>query len=126
MTVTHLSPTATPGRAYSFSPKSVVHEGEFTALSVTATPGRTQSFLPKTPSVVTSNQITALTVSALPGPVRSFSAKTETVIETTQRGGGGSGNVWIADRPETAQYNVLRDDEDLLEILEIVFSLGIL
>ena len=116
MAYTQLAPTAIPGRRYSFVAKFAAtgpHIGTFTALSVMA----------------------------LPGPLRSFLAKTEVIIippvipPTPSGGGGGGAYAYARDyaeydskykMAEAHRQKVLRDDEELLEILAMVLNIGIL
>ena len=105
---TQLSPIATPGKPYSFSPKAAAEaaerpEGTFTALSVLALPGPIHSFLAK--------EFTAPVVVPTPRPSISV-------------GGGGFAPQLYAERERLARLR--RDDNDLLEILSAMLTEGML
>ena len=131
---TQLSPTALPGRSYSFAAKTaadaVKGAGPFTALSVTALPGKISNFIAKTPSVTTSEQVTALSVAALPGPVRTFTAKTlaETVALPAREAHGSGGMLGIKPKftekkIDKYRAQILREDEEIREVI-MAFVLG--
>ena len=118
MAYTQLSPTATPGRRYSFVAKFAAtgtHIGSFTALSVMALPGPIRSFLAKTAVVV-----------VVP-PV---------IVPVVPSGGGGGGGYAYTrkddeeyfkyQRAEAHRIRVLRDDQDVMELIVIIVKSGIL
>ena len=124
---TQLSPSATPGKRYSFLakeeaiPESGPHTGTFTALSVSGTPGPIHSFLAKTEAAPEAGEhtgrFTALSVLGLPGGIRVFSAKTE------------------ADEDERLSYavtytqrmrRIAKEDREILELVEIIVTSGML
>jgi len=106
---TQLSPIATPGKPYSFSPKAAAEaaerpEGTFTALSVLALPGPIHTFLAK---------VSAPEPEPEPTPRPSISV-----------GGGGFAPQLYAERERLARLR--RDDNDLLEILSAMLTEGML
>lgn len=139
MPFTQLSPSATPGKPYTFLAKTAAsgtHTGLFTELSVMATPGGIHAFVAKTPATPgTGDHIglfTELSVMAIPGMRHVFHAKTawaEPVpipsLPAPGHGAGGGGGGWLATR-EAAAYRdwererILREDNELLELLPIL------
>ena len=124
MATTQLSVTALPGKPHSFSPKAEAvpesgpHTGTFTELSVTATPGSIHSFSPKDAAVPESGPhtglFTELSVLSLPGRRHSFSAKTEAAAALA--------SPWFGSRG----YYKRRQEKDILELITIILSLGLL
>lgn len=113
MATTRLSTTATPGRNYSFSPKSGSpgpHTGEFTKLSTIAVPGRKQTFAPKSPAAGHTGEFTKLSTIAVPGRKQNFVAKTA-AVEVVQ----DTANKHIAYSPE--QDRIAREDEEILSVI---------
>ena len=101
---TQLSPSALPGKKYSFSAKNAAqrsHAELFTDLSVLALPGRRHSFLAKTEFVP--EEIEVIT----PSP-------------TARRGGGGAFYYTKGDyqfKDEQIYNDIHKDDEEVLEII---------
>ena len=129
--VTQLSPSAVPGRRYKFSAKTEAvapsgpHPGgPFTELSTTATPGKPHAFSAKTEATPVSGPhtglFTELSVSALPGQRHSFSAKTAAPIVTISTRQDGS---WPF---RAKQLALKRDDRDIMDLVEIIVTSGIL
>jgi len=115
MAVTHLSPTATPGGVYSFSPKAPADGSttQVTALSVTALPGPDRSFSAKTPAgYVPTTQVTTLSVTATPGRLPSFVAKAAAPVEESSGAGTLASYYNVSDR-------IHKDDAEILEMLQI-------
>ena len=128
MAYTQLSPTATPGRRYSFT-KGSLKNGPFTALSVTATPGRRHSFVAKTASGPAAGKglgpFTYISVTATPGRRHSFVAKTAAPVIVVPGGTEGppGGRGGYPDRRQVDLVNfgrqVMIDDRDLLDLATI-------
>lgn len=124
-TYTQLSLIGTPGKRYSFSPKTEAvpeagpHIGTFTELSATGTPGKIHSFIAKTAATPEAGDhiglFTALSIIGGPGRRHSFSAK-QAYVATQREAGGG----WIAHQADTfreAQIQIHKEDEEMLEII---------
>ncbi len=121
MGYTHLTPTGTPGRSYSFSAKTEATvpkgTGPFTQLTVLGTSGQIHSFLPKTVAGVSKGvgPFTRLSVLGVPGRLHPFSIKTEAeVIETIEGGSGSTGQI---DLVRLKQKRLIQDDFDILEFV---------
>jgi hypothetical protein len=139
---TQLSPTAVPGRRYSFTAKTAAptggpHTGEFTELSVTATPGQRHSFSAKTeasaPSGPHTGLFTELSVFALPGQRHSFLAKTAAVIVTPPKSPEvylaprrGGGYIEPEKRLESRRDRILLEDDELMKIAAEIVMNGML
>ena len=130
-TFTQLSPTALPGKRYSFLAKGMSpHTGTFTELSVTALPGKIHSFSPKRGPHT--GLFTQLSVMALPGVRLTFTAKAEAIVEivptppppTISAGGGGAGVHTEARYRERKE--IIRDDRELMEFITTLVQSGIL
>ena len=145
MATTQLSPSAIPGKRYSFSPKAPAagaHTGTFTELSVTATPGPIHSFSAKDAAAPESGPhtglFTELSIFALPGQRHSFSAKTPFIAPVTpepeakpiRRTRGASGE-YEYEPSDTAKRiaqrrRILTEDNELMELAAYIVSSGIL
>lgn len=131
---TELSVTALPGQRHSFSAKSASLKGTgpFTELSVIAVPGQRHSFVAKTPAVVSGKgdgPFTWLTPYALPGKRYVLVPKTEAVQQVARSAFVGRGGGWVRppyEEPEARPDWRLRDDKDLLELIQIIVGSGIL
>jgi hypothetical protein len=133
--ITTLSVTATPGRKYQIGGRQV--GAGFTELSVTATPGAKHSFAPKGATVVVPHEgeFTQLSVIALPGGRHVFLAKAEAPIveppiepPVILPGGGvvsGADDLHM-EYSERKRELLLREDEEIVEIISIIVSSGIL
>lgn len=125
MIYTQLSPSALPGRTYSFSPKEEETHGlkpsdKVTALSVMALPGPLHAFVAKSQCGVSpkpSTRITELSVMALPGMIHHFTAKEAAIVEAIKQGGGGK--KWIQ-RQDRLRARILREDKELMEFISIL------
>jgi hypothetical protein len=151
MATTQLSAIALPGKPHSFlakdpAPEGGPHTGTFTELSAQATPGQIHSFSAKdeasAPSGPHTGLFTALSALALPGSIHSFSAKAETIAPVipaptpTARdfgAGGGIGPDWreqryerLKDEDNLRRKNILRDDDELMELAGFIVASGIL
>ena len=136
MAYTRLSVTATPGKPYSFTakteapevvPEAGPHTGLFTELSVTALPGQRHSFSAKTeaetpaaPSGDHTGLFTALSVLALPGMRHSFSAKTEAEAAEAEE------TTSVRGYRKPRYYELVRDDEEMLEIIKMMIENGMI
>lgn len=123
MPYTQLSPTALPSRRYSFLEKSAAtgeHTGLFTELSAAAIPGRRHSFAAKTPAVSEKGAglFTALSVMALPGMRHSFTAKEAVSVISLENVAGKM--------PRVGRGRIDRDDKEMLELITIIISSGVL
>ena len=123
MATTQLSPSALPGKPYSFIAKSgvvVPHTGLFTELSVTATPGPRHAFSPKdsaTPGIGDHTGLfTELSVIALPGMRHSFTAKTAAAVEDSY----GTG------RRRRKSYIYEEKKDDIFEMVQMIIASGAL
>ena len=111
---TQLSPTATPGRRYSFSAKSGggEHTGDFTELGVLGVPGPRHSFSAKDPAagIGHSGEFTYLAVYGTPGGRHEFSAKTpsDIVITEPEKLGGPR------DYGKARREQLIREDGEIL------------
>lgn len=141
---TRLSTSSTPGRNYgSFVGKTVASgkgAGSFTALSVLGIPGQQRTFVAKIPAsggAKGTGPFTWLDITGLPGGRRTFIAKTAAVPpvipevpQVITGGGGGSG--FYTRRYERQQYRepeirkFKNDDNEVIEILTILFSSGVI
>jgi len=127
MGYTHLTPTGTPGRSYSFSAKTEATAvlkgfGLFSGLSVLGTPGKIHTFTAKTLATAPLKGIgpfTRLSVLGVPGRIHSFSAKTAAEIldfGVVPSGGGGQAGA-IVTRSQLRALGLQRDDQDALEFI---------
>ena len=143
---TQLSPSAIPGKRYSFSAKDPApaggpHTGTFTELSVTATPGPIHSFSAKdeaaAPSGPHTGLFTALSVLSLPGQRHTFSAKTEAIAPVIPEpepapeiygGGGGPLQGWpdAKEKEYFRRKRILKEDDELMQIAAAIVASGIL
>jgi hypothetical protein len=139
---TQLSPTALPGRRYSFSAKTAAptggpHTGTFTELGVIGVPSKQHSFSAKSeagsPSGPHAGLFTELSVFALTGQRHLFSAKTEAVTVTPPRSPEvylaprrGGGYIEPEKRLESRRDRILLDDDELLKIAAEIVMSGIL
>lgn len=125
---TQLSPSATPGRGYSFLPKTAAdgtHTGTFTALSVMGVPGSTRTFAPKTPAVgggIHTGNFTALSVMALPGGLHLFLAKAAAPVVPVEPPVPEPPVVYTGGGMSPLQYErftdpILASDDDFMELL---------
>jgi len=109
MAVTQLSPSAVPGRRYSFSPKTAAGGGRgagpFTILSVMALPGMRRAFVAKTP--YTEPEVTP-TPTPAPAP--------------TPVGGGYVSMPYPAEQ----MVRLYREDEEITEFIMAMVQSGIL
>lgn len=115
---TQLSPSAVPGRRYSFSAKAAAvvqkAEGPFTRLTPSGTPGRPYGFAAKAPADAgqkAEGPFTRLNPSALPGMGYAFSAKepAAVAVPTPESLPGGSSDPAIPTRrPARSQEEVKR------------------
>ena len=131
---TQLSPTATPGKRYSFSAKTEAaapagpHTGLFTELSSMALPGPIHSFSAKTeaaaPAGPHTGLFTALSAMALPGMRHSFTAKKEYVPSTGEVVFGSMGNIEEIRLP--GRTRTKREEREIIEIMTIIAKSGIL
>jgi len=119
---TQLSPTATPGKRYSFVAKTpAVSEkgvGPFTAQSVLAVPGIIHSFVAKTPEVggeKGAGLFTSLSVMAIPGQRHLFLPKTLAEIPMSER---------IKFYKGRGPTNAFKGDNELLELIGIILASG--
>ena len=126
---TQLSPTATPGKRYSFSPKSAAgsgpHTGTFTALSVLGTPGQIHSFVAKgvTPAGPHTGLFTALSVMAVPGGMHVFTAKGSGLVVVPDRKFYESSSQWFEVWQES-DHDL--EEKELMEIIQILCVSGVL
>jgi len=128
MGYTHLTPTGTPGRSYSFSAKTEATAvlkgfGLFSGLSVLGTPGKIHTFTAKTLATAPLKGIgpfTRLSVLGVPGRIHSFSAKTAAEIldfgVVPSGGGGGQAGV-IVNQGQLRALGLRKDDQDVLEFI---------
>ncbi len=124
---TQLSPTATPGRRYSFSAKTPESGGKgvgpFTSLSVSGVPGRIHTFSAKTPESggKGAGLFTSLSVLGVPGQRHSFLAKTPFIPEPTRPQvisvGGSVGFEKWPEHEYKDNTAIWRDDQEILEII---------
>ena len=133
-TYTQLSPIALPGKRYSFSAKtpevpSAKGAGPFTAQSVTATPGIIHSFVAKTPEAggpKGAGLFTELSAIALPGMRHVFLPKVAAPVSAyspppyLSHGHGGWPDVRPKWEREEIRKKVLRDDEELFEMIAAI------
>ena len=147
MAITQLSPSATPGKRYSFSakdeaaPEAGPHTGTFTELSVTATPGPIHSFSAKDAAAPVAGPhtglFTELSVLALPGQRHSFSAKTEAEIVIPPsipidiEPAAPTGSPGLTLQPDyrpgkKLKSRVLKEDDELMELAAYIVASGIL
>ena len=135
--LTHLSPNALPGKRRSFSAKTVAvggpkGTGPFTQLTPNALPGQIQSFSAKTVAVggpKGTGPFTELSPVALPGGRHVFLPKTvaevieEVISVRTAPGQAG----YVSKRWDPVERSwVLREDRELLELVSMILSSGIL
>lgn len=140
MATTALSVTATPGKPHSFLPKTEAvpesgpHTGTFTELSVTAIPGKIHSFSAKSPVAPVSGphegEFTALSVTATPGMRHTFVAKAAAAVAVVARDYGGEQFpekfVISQAKAQELQEKIVRDDNEIMEILAILLGSEIL
>lgn len=127
MATTQLSPLGTPGRRYSFSPKTAAaneHTGLFTQLHANALPGQRFSFSAKTPETEAGHVglFTALQPYGVPGQRRTFVAKTEASISIEAAGSPKGG---FKRKANIFQQRILQDDEDIIAIIMAAAGAGV-
>lgn len=143
MAYTQLSPTGLPGQRYSFLVKDAAAAekgiGPFTALSVIGLSGERHSFSAKTAAAGAEKGVglfTQLLPYGLPGKRYSFAAKDSAEVEVppipdvvTRAGGGGtfvSPGKLGKTKQELWRAKLLREDEELLEMIASLFPTGVI
>lgn len=132
MAFTQLSTIATPGARRTFAPKThgVKGEGPFTRLHVNALPGTNVAFYKKYHGIKGQGPFTKLHVNALPGK-RPYEPPVEVPEEEPERRAMGPRG-YGAEPPTKRRFvgmdyeELLREDEDLAELLAMIVSSGIL
>ena len=128
MAFTQLSPSATPGSRYLFTPKSAAtgtHAGTFTALSVVGVPGGAQTFTPKSPAAggdTHTGSFTALSVMGVPGGLHLFLAKAPAPVVPVEPPVPEPPAVYTGGGMSPLQYErftdqILASDDDFMELL---------